>query len=109
MSKHEALPLMRTDISSKNAWAEFSPKFEDSANRRTSTTSLDGFGLAWALHSAERFQEIYGSAPRPRVHPGPAQGNAVQLAQWNVDMKDYTHQQEELIGLRHSVCTSSPL
>ena len=67
MSKHEALPLMRTDISSKNAWAEFSPKFEDSANRRTSTTSLDGFGLAWALHSAERFQEIYGSAPRPRA------------------------------------------
>ena len=108
MSKHEALPLMRTDISSKNAWAEFSPKFEDSANRRTSTTSLDGFGLAWALHSAERFQEIYGSAPRPRVHPGPAQGNAVQLAQWNVDMKDYTHQQEELIGLRDDLIRCVP-
>ena len=35
MSKHVKLPLMRTDISSKTAWAEFSPKFKDSANRRS--------------------------------------------------------------------------
>ena len=108
MSTHAALPLMRTDISLKNAWSEWAPKFEDAANRRTSTTSLDGYGLAWALYSAEQFEALYGTPPRPRMDPGNAQGNAVQLAQWNDDKKAFTQQQVELIGLRDDLIRCVP-
>jgi hypothetical protein len=89
-------PQWRRDQQEKIAWANFDAAFIDYCCTQGAANSLDGLGVAYSYLTPVQFLARFGAAPNPRVDPGPAAGNAIQLTQWKVDFDGFRKQQELL-------------
>lgn len=87
-------PQWRRDQQDKIAWANFDAGFLDYCCTQGAANSLDGFGISYAYLTPEQFLARFGVAPNPRIDPGPAAGNAIQLTQWKTDTDGFKKQQE---------------
>ena len=83
---------MRQGTTDPIAWKHFLPQLIDFSIDTNKAGSIDNFGMAYTIMTAANFQERFGAAPQPRIHPGPAAGAAAALAQWKFDMDAFSQQ-----------------
>lgn len=95
-------PQWRREQQEKLAWTNFDAAFADYCCTQGAANSLDGLGVAYSYLTPVEFLARFGAAPNPRVDPGPAAGNAIQLTQWKVDFDAFRKQQELIDEARTS-------
>ena len=109
MSEHDIMvPIWDTTKSQTMGFAAVRPKFEDYAIDIGRASSIDNYGVLFALYTPADFFARYGVHPQPRPPMGPCIGTGAQIANWNA-LNIVTKQQEAaLILLKNTLVRITP-
>ena len=103
-----AVPIWDITKSQTMGFAAVKPKIEDYAIDIGKGSSLDGYGVLFALYTPAEFFARFGSHPQPRPPMGPCIGTGAQIANWNA-LSIVTKQQEAaLILLKSTLVRITP-
>ena len=108
MSDLIPLPIFDITLSRTLAFADIEPKLIDYAIDIGLGSSIDAYGVSFALFTPADFLAFFGVAPQPRPPMGPCGPGRAEIAAWSKLDALTTQQKSKLVLLKNSLCTIFP-